>query len=226
LSAEPGFPIPHLRRVLVAVYGGSALLLGILGLAALAADRKFAFFSREPATAVAADSCAGGDCSYAGLLSNLGVVLWCTAAVVCLMVALLGRLWRHPPGYPARFFLWAGLFTALLLLDDMLAIHDEAVPTAATRVLPDSRDVAEPATYALYAALGLLLAYRFRGLLRRTSYGVLLAAAALIGVSTALDFLVQDKHFLEDSPKFLGIATWTTYFAGTAVAVLQRFSPR
>jgi hypothetical protein len=220
---DPRFPIPRLATVLVVVYAGSALILGLLGVATLASDREFAFFSREPATAVAADGCEGGDCSYAGLLSNLGVVVWSTAAVVCFVVALMGGLWRRPAGYPSAPFLWAGVFTSLLLFDDMLAIHDEAIPTAATRISGALENVAEPAAYALLALLGLALAVRFRGFLARTTYGVLVAAVVLIGLSTLLD-LAEAPHFLEDGPKFLGIATWATYLAGTGVAVLQRYA--
>ena len=67
---------------------------------------------------------AGGEQSefYLGLFSNLGVVLWTAAAAICLFAA--SELSGAPNRQARQFLLYAGLFTLLLMLDDLFMLHE------------------------------------------------------------------------------------------------------
>ena len=71
---------------------------------------------RDP-LAVAMD--VGTDCChvYFGFFSNLGVLLWCSAASVCLFASML-LIQRKADRHQILFLVSAGIFTGLLLFDD------------------------------------------------------------------------------------------------------------
>ena len=160
---------------------------------------------------------------YTGILANLGILLWAAAASICLFIAiflpqLVGKTWKD-------FFLTSGLVTLLLLLDDLLRIHDEIFPV----YLGIKGDV-----FGIgYVLLILLYLLRYRTLIFQYPYTFLVMALGLFAVSVAIDiappflkklFPVADVLFLEDSPKLLGIANWLAYFAYLGAAVLSKAS--
>jgi hypothetical protein len=141
---------------------------------------------------------------YAGLLSNVGVMLWAATAGVCLFCAAVqGRGQR-------AFFLLGGLLTAVLLLDDLFMLHGE--------VFDAVLGVPEPLTYATYvaAAAGYLLAFRRKIL--STAFVPLAASLALFGVSVVCDVAFPQHELLEDGCKLLGIGCWSAYFVTTGIA--------
>jgi hypothetical protein len=210
-------PIPHRGRVLVALGAGCAVVLAGVGLAAGVSDHPLGFFLHEPATAASDDPCSGGDCSYAGLLSNLGVLLLAAATVTSFLVAHLAS----PPGESALGspFAWGGAVTGLLLLDEVFSIHDSGVPSILSATVPGLAPYAEELTFGLYAIPAVAFAVRFRGFLLRTDYPLLVAAVALLGASALVDPYVEDS-LAEDGTKFVGLACWATYFVGTGLAYL------
>ena len=160
---------------------------------------------------------------YTGILANLGILLWAAAASICLFISvflpqLVGKVWKE-------FFLVSGLVTLLLLLDDLLRIHDEIFPV----YLGIKGDVFGVG-YVLLIVLYLL---RYRTLIFQYPYTFLVMALGLFAISVAIDiappflkklFPVADVLFLEDSPKLLGIANWLAYFAYLGASVLSKAS--
>ncbi|MDZ7808031.1 MAG: hypothetical protein U5K71_13075 [Gracilimonas sp.] len=59
---------------------------------------------------------------FVGVVSNLGALLWCTAATVCIFSYLILR--NQLSGKKSSFLLWSGLLTAMLLFDDLFMFHD------------------------------------------------------------------------------------------------------
>ena len=147
---------------------------------------------------------------YAGLLSNVGVMLWAATAGVCFFAAGLAR--RRQRGQ-RWFFLLGGLLTTLLLLDDLFMLHQD--------VFAGMFGIPEPLTYFAYAAVaaGFLLAFRRRIL--AGEFVPLAAALALFGVSVALDVVLPAWELLEDGAKLLGIGCWSAYFVTTAARDLR-----
>jgi hypothetical protein len=73
------------------------------------------FLTRDPTAAV-------GALCYAGLFSSIGVLFWCSAAAICLFGT--GILFSQPTNKePATIILCSGLFTTVLLLDDLFLLH-------------------------------------------------------------------------------------------------------
>lgn len=158
---------------------------------------------------------------YTGIMANLGILLWAATASICLFVAiylsqLVGKAWKD-------FFLVFGLLTLLLLLDDLLRIHDEIFPVY-FGIKGDVIGIG-------YFLLTLLCLLRYRTLIFQYPYTFLVMALGLFAVSVAIDvapsalkhrFSVADVLFFEDGAKLLGIANWLAYFAYLSAAILGK----
>jgi hypothetical protein len=149
-----------------------------------------------------------------GLLSNLGYLLWISAAAIALfsglsgVVAVRGRL--------RQLLISGGLFSLLLCIDDMFLLHDRYVGSAFL--------------YSLYAIFALLILFRFRAQVSALGGGSFLLAVALLGASVVIDQLQEviplpytTLQLYEEGAKFLGIATWLAFWwqAGAGVAKLK-----
>ncbi|HKO87184.1 MAG TPA: hypothetical protein VJU83_01555 [Burkholderiales bacterium] len=153
-----------------------------------------------------------------GLVSNLGILLWCVAGTVSLVAWAMFR-WAGDQGW-ARFFLASGLLSFLLMSDDLLQIHE--------RLAFAYFGIREKHVLMLLAAAAgtYLLVYRKRIL--TTNYGMLVVALILMSIAVVVDRLFphEDANSLfllyEDGPKFLGIAGWCAYYCRTAVVSIQK----
>ncbi len=201
----------HLWWVLLLCLGGSALVLAAVGVLTIIFDVPFAYFTRDPAAAVS-----GGTApSYAGALSNLGVLVMAAAATVSLHA---GWLLYHAKRARNQFWfiMSSGLFTTWLLLDDLYQIHEE--------VLPDHVGIPEEVVYALY--VGLMTAYLliFAGAILQTEYVLLLLALGFFALSIVSDFIpfeFAEHHLIEDGAKFVGMTLWCAYYLRLSWEMLQ-----
>ena len=145
----------------------------------------------------------------AGVLSNLGILLWAATAAICLFVALSERGRLSTP--VAHWLLFAGLLSLWLALDDCFQIHEELSP----RYL----HVRER-----YVYLGLALAmaaylWASRAVILRSRWSLLGLAFVFLGTSALLDTLLGAwaqqigdwEFFYEDGSKWLGIVCWNAY---------------
>jgi hypothetical protein len=141
---------------------------------------------------------------YLGVASNVGVLLWCAAASVSLFTAY--ELRSEEPE-KSKFLFWAGMFTLLLLLDDLFMFHD--------RILPDHLHLADDWFYAAYAGFLVFLLGRYRRVILEADYMILVFALAWLGLSVLIDLIpgpVIQRRFIEDGSKLLGIGTWLAFF--------------
>jgi hypothetical protein len=143
-----------------------------------------------------------------GVVSNVGVLLWCATAVICLFSrSLLRQQGLHAE---ARFLLWAGLMTLVLLVDDLFMIHEY--------IAPIHFHVNEKLVLASYACgIGAYL-LSHRRLILAANYQLLAAAMVLFSASMLLDIADPGGWWRlgEDGFKILGIASWLGYHAGMA----------
>lgn len=177
-------------------YGVALATLALAFAAAAATKYRVGFFTQDPIAALNGPI-------YAGFVSSVGVLLWWTGAVACLLAAI--RLRRTRAFVP---LLAAGTFTAWLALDDLFQIHEEGI-TAAT-------GLSEKVVYVAYGLLFLLFLRLFRPLLDRGRLIVLGVAAFFFAISIAADLPHREYHAVEDSAKLLGIATWTVLLVLTS----------
>ena len=149
-----------------------------------------------------------------GILSNLGMLLWCAAASTCFYTATILR--GVKPRDTFGFLLSSGLLSAYLLFDDFFQIHEALAP----HYLGLNEKV-------VYAALGIAVsAYliAFRRIILRTNFGILLSALGFLASSVVIDAIpgpwlwrIGDwEYFFEDGAKWLCIASWCSYYVHTS----------
>lgn len=153
---------------------------------------------------------------YLGFVSNTGAMAWTAIASIFLF-----RFYTHrAAGGDAqwgRFLLWSGAFAALLGLDDLFLLHDQAFPKHLA--------IGQPVVLGAYGLLACVYLVRFAPQIARTAFPVFALALALLGASVVLDQM-QDhlsiyppgSGFLEDALKLLGIGTWLSYAIHTCAS--------
>lgn len=156
----------------------------------------------------------GGLDWYVGLVSNIGVLGWATAAVSAFWGAWWCRLGAR--GGAARFLGWGGVLGTYLMLDDLFELH--AGP------LPEALGVSKHVVEAMIVFATLIWVVRHWGELLRTRWPLLVAAGAGLAGSIVIDAmdLGGSPSFAllsEDGAKLLGIAAWAAYFVATSADI-------
>ncbi len=153
---------------------------------------------------------------YLGMLSNVGILCWTSAAAICFFTAFLLRNTNHHPA----FFLHAGLLTTLLLLDDLFMLHEE--------VFPRYFGIREMVVHLALMTCTATILFHHRKFILETRWGLLAAALLLFACSVGVDGLIgsssmnkQIEFMIEDGPKFVGIFAWAAYLTGMATAQLR-----
>jgi hypothetical protein len=197
-------PSTDLRRIV-------AILLPALGVLAIIATASLV--GGIPVPSMTRDIAALGHLHpLAGVLSNLGILLWAATAAVCLFVAITERDTLSAP--VARCLLFAGLLSAWLMLDDCFQIHEDLSP----RYL-HFRERYVYLTLALAVAAHL---WTSRAVILRSRWSLLALAFVFLGTSAMLDTLLlhwaqqigEWEFFYEDGAKWLGIVCWNAYHLG------------
>ena len=150
---------------------------------------------------------------FTGYISNLGVLLWCSSAVVCLFTYMLFRI--HKIKSLAIYFLSSGLLCSLLLFDDFFMLHEF--------ILPRYLGISQTLVYVIYLVPVLFYMFYFREEILNSEYEIFIIATILLSLSVVGDnFLPQEgmSYFIEDSFKFIGIAIWTLYFFRLCIAAI------
>ena len=212
-AATPGSALPVAFQVFRSVGLPIWATLGAVLALAVTAKVRFGipwhYTMGDPATTV-------GWPFYVGFVSNTGAMAWTATASIFLF-----RFYTHrTAGGDARwgrFLLWSGAFVALLGLDDLFLLHDQAFPKYLS--------IGQPVILAIYGLLAGVYLLRFAPQIARTAFPVFLLAFALLGSSVALDQM-QDhlsiyppgSGFLEDALKLLGIGTWLSYAIHTCAS--------
>lgn len=163
----------------------------------------------------------GGDCCsfYYGAISNIGVLIWATAAAIALFsgaVVAARTSWRSPR---AIFFVTGGLLTAILAVDDLFLIHESALGYFG---------VPQPLIYGAYGAMGIaFVVTSWRQILGARPF-LLLVAGLFLGASVVIDSFVHSddtlRIVLEDGAKLLGITAWSLFFVMVSWESLSRVS--
>ncbi len=145
-----------------------------------------------------------GDCCrvHYGLLSNLGVLMWCVTASVNGMAALV--LWLNGRRDILVWCLVFGAVTSLILcIDDLFLVHEEVLPYFG---------VPQPLTVGVYGLITATYLACYRQILICNSPLLLIIALAGFGVSVGMDLMLKSvNNFVmvsEDGTKLVGIAAW------------------
>ena len=201
------------RRQLLMTFGPSLAILGTTAAACLFFDVSIPVMTRDAAALAQIPP-------LWGIVSNLGILLWCAAASIGFFTAAALR--SNGPSDAFRFLLFSSLLTAYLLFDDFFQFHENL----AVHYIGLNERVVVAASGIATAAY--LIAFR-RFILQRTRFVILLLALGFFAASVAIDVVLEPwlimgigqwEYFLEDGAKLLGIACWCSYLAGTSHQLL------
>jgi hypothetical protein len=153
---------------------------------------------------------------FVGILSNLGIMLWAAAAVVCFLGAVI--LPNSSQGHP--FLVASGVLTTLLALDDAFLFHQV--------IFPGLFHVHKWQVFGIYLLFFVVYFIAFnRLIISKTDYPIILAAFLLFGLSIVIDDVLhafptqQLQPLFEDGAKFIGISLWLFYFFESVVNLVK-----
>lgn len=112
-----------------------------------------------------------------GVLSDLGIILWCACAAICFFAAI--TLHNSKPADMFRFLFYSALLATYLLFDDFFQIHEVFVP----RYL----GLDEKIVYAVLGITVIVYLIAFRRVILQTNYIFLLLALGFLAASVAAD---------------------------------------
>lgn len=157
---------------------------------------------------------------YIGAVSNFGVLLWAAAATVGLFGAAAVRRLGGEMRY-IRFLLAGATLSLLLMFDDLLMLHEAALPQ-----IFGWHEKAILAVYGLALISYLLL---FSRTILQHDWPILGAAFAFFAGSILLDrmdftSLTSFMELCEDGCKFLGAALWLGFHARAAQQLVEQIA--
>ncbi len=171
-------------------------------------------FTRDPAAIAGVNP-------FVGIVSNIGILFWCIGASICLFsfFDIVARQSNKTNVY-TLFLLFFGLFTLVLLLDDLFLFHELIAP----RIL----NVSEKTIYICYGIMVLFGILRFKKIIFQTEWIIFGLAFVFFALSIAIDLfesllIVHSSIFWEDSFKLLGIVSWVCYFVLASFQIEKRF---
>lgn len=149
-----------------------------------------------------------------GVLSNLGVILWCAATFSCALAAAILRLKGTKKVY--LFLLYSSLLSAFLMFDDLFQFHED---------LSSSIGLNQKVIYVLLGTAVISYLIYFRKILFQTNIVVFLMALAFLFLSVLADTVIYKifgnqlgdwLYLIEDGAKWIGIVFWGYYFFYTS----------
>ncbi len=202
-NAAPFMPV--VVRPLARQPIGLALVLALVA-AAVTAALIVAYFElgMDPELFVRDPNALAHQPEYYGVISNLSVMGWITAAAAALFAARLVRRGGGAPG--ARYaLLYGGWLSAVAAVDDMFMLHEGASERAG---------VPEELIMLVYAVLG--VAWLVRSWRTVAEGEWLLAVGGLAGLACSVVLDLEAVHvrgevLFEDMAKFFGILFWTAF---------------
>jgi hypothetical protein len=191
---------------LALIYIPGLSFLGAVVIAAKINGIHFETLSRDPVQVLSGKP-------YVGIISNLGILFWCSACAVLFYSALVTHT-KKGPAKEVYFLFFSGLLSLLLLLDDFFLMHDV--------IFPDYLKINELVFYLFYGLSAIIIFLRYYKIVLDSDYVLLALAFVLLGLSAFTDEIVafginiNHPYIVEDSFKFLGILSWFSYFTRTA----------
>ena len=209
MSAKLHTQLKTLFPILMGLYIPILILVVMIVLVGFQLSIPMADLTRDP-------SATTGTSPFMGALSSIGVLFWCASVAICLFsFALLQQTGSR--GDFSAFFLFGGLISLILLLDDLFLFHEA--------VFPLYLKIPEKLVFLSYGLIILGYITRFRKLIVKTSFIFLILAFGLFGLSIVIDLLeLRISILFEDGSKLFGIASWFGYFAITCFQAVKQIT--
>ncbi len=156
-----------------------------------------------------------------GIVSNVGIILWCSGAFSALLAGWVLR--RERAHRESSWFLLAfGTISLVMALDDLLMVHEG--------IARDLLGLPELLPLAVYMLMTLAAVLRFASSIRAEGSVLLAVSLACFAGSVGIDIapgpiksLLGDWNIVfEDSLKLFGITLWAGFFARASMRALGR----
>lgn len=190
----------------------------LLAVAVVQTATPLSYLTKDPLTV--AEMAPAACCRvYYGAISNIGILLWCVAAAVCLFTALI--LWladakSTDAGRFAPALLAAGLFSGWMTLDDLFLVHENVLPALG---------IPQKLVYVIYALITMAYLAFARRLILGGRLVMFACAIGLLTLSVGVDVVATSEGFMhvliEDGAKLIGIAAWAAFHIEVAASVLS-----
>lgn len=197
LRAEISRQFRPLRNVFIFLQIPAGLILLLVLFLKLRFDIDTSDLTQDP-------NSISGQPFYIGLISNFGIIFWGASAAVSIFAGWIGK--SKTPSVES-FLIYSGIYSALLLLDDLLQLHEGFFQYGLR--------IPEELVLAVYSLLAAAIFFRHRKIIPASNYFILLASLMLFGFSLVVDTFfggIPGENLLEDGAKFIGILTWFGYY--------------
>jgi hypothetical protein len=148
---------------------------------------------------------------FTGILSTFGILLWCASVSILIFSAF--ALFNHVSRSVFLFLLSSAIITGYLLIDDIFMIHEKIAPNFG---------VDETIMYFAIIIVAIIYFITFFRLIFSSNKVVFfLISVSFLGISLISDTALLKPYILplgdwrylfEEGTKWLGIASWTSYF--------------
>ncbi|MCF6211861.1 MAG: hypothetical protein L3K24_14560 [Gammaproteobacteria bacterium] len=154
-----------------------------------------------------------------GVLSSLGIILWCVAASICFFSAMvIGNIKQINSFW---FLLNSAFLSTYLMIDDLFLLHEN--------LFPIYLGVNEKMVLVILGSVVFYYIATYRYLILNTKYSVLLLAMIFLSISVFVDIIVGSWlysighwiFFIEDGFKWLGIVSWCSYYVHTSLQIIR-----
>lgn len=156
---------------------------------------------------------------FSGVLSSLGIILWCVAASICFFSAMIvGNIKQINYFW---FLLNSAFLSTYLMLDDLFLLHEN--------LFPIYLGVNEKIVLVVLGSAVFYYIATYRNLILKTKYNVLLLALIFLSISVVVDIIIGSwlesighwMFFIEDGFKWLGIVSWCSYYVHTSLQMIR-----
>jgi hypothetical protein len=219
--------------ILVGLYAPALGLLVLTVVISAGIDVPVSMLTRDPAAVMEANP-------LYGMLSNIGILLWCSAGAISLFSAAV--VWNNETEDNSRLFLlFSGLFTLFLVLDDLFMLHDD--------LLERYLHIGQTSFFLGYFVIMLLYLIGFRKAILNSQFVLLVLALGFFGLSIAIDIVpemmrsnqelwtdvkqtvssqntVPWYYLIEDALKLFGIVSWFGFLVGACLQRIGALLPR
>jgi hypothetical protein len=155
---------------------------------------------------------------YIGLLSQLGLFFWSAAATLSFSFAFFSkRLVKDK--VLTSFYIFSGVIVSLLMIDDCFMLHEDVLP---------GLGIPQKVVFLFYGVLVLIYLIKFREIILKTPFILLLFAFGGFSLSALIDLFFHFEtsniwdSFIEDGAKFTGIVFWVSYVFQTNKLIFKR----
>ena len=198
----------NFRHLVVFGYIGIVILLFFVLIVSNYYDLPLQKFTADPTATLEAHP-------LTGLISNIGVLFWCATATICLFSFTI--ISPKKGNKLSWFLLFSGLFSLILLADDLFLLHEN--------ILPYKLNIHQKLVYVGYAFTMSGYIFFFWKIILGFDYKYFIISILLFGASIICDLflpIVDWEYFLEDSLKIFGIFSWFLFYARTSQSILLR----